>query len=131
MEATAKLSTLTSRVRIRIAYGARLEWDKQDDWQRNANGYRVTLLYQGRRYSFDFWQGVAHTAEPTAGGCLECLLSDAVAGETSFDDFCGEFGYSTDSRRAERIWKQCSTVRARLQRLLGGDFESFLDAERD
>ena len=131
MATTTKLSTLTKRVRIRFEDGARLDWSKQDDWQQNANGYRVTLLFQGRRYSFDFWQGVGISDDPTVEGCLDCLLSDATAGEMSFDEFCAEFGYSTDSRRAERIWKQCVKARKRLQRLLGCDFESFVYAERD
>lgn len=35
------------------------------------------------------------------------FIEDAIAGDMGFDDFCGEFGYDTDSRRAEKIHKEC------------------------
>lgn len=35
------------------------------------------------------------------------FIEDAIAGDMSFNDFCGDFGYDTDSRRAEKIHKLC------------------------
>lgn len=128
---TTSLKQLAQSVKIESKYGARLDWDKQTDWQQQANGYTVILKYQGRQYTLDFWQGTGITEDPTAAGVLDCLLSDANGGEMTFDDFCGEFGYDTDSRTAERVWKQCGKVREELQRLLGDDFDLFMYAERD
>lgn len=124
------LKALARKVRITSTYGAKLDWDKQSDWQRNANGYRCTLRYQGRQYSFDFWQGTGITSDPTAEGCLECLLSDAQSGELDFEQFCGDLGYDTDSRSAEATWKACQKVNENMRRLLGDDFEDFLYADR-
>jgi hypothetical protein len=58
------------------------------------------------------------------------LLSDASAGEQSFEEFCLEFGYDPDSRKAERIHKACEKTARELRRLLGDDFETFLYSDR-
>lgn len=118
-------------MKIEVSGDVQTPYEKQDEWQQNANGYRCTLKYKGRKYSFDFWHGVAINSDPTAEGCLECLLSDAHGADNTFEDFCGEFGYDTDSRKAERIYKACIKVRENMERLLGDDFEAFLYAERD
>lgn len=127
----ASLKRLARRVRIECAYGARLDWNKQDKWQQEANGWHCTLKYQGRRYSFDFWQGSAITGEPDVLGVLDCLLSDSGTADNAFEDWCAELGYDTDSRKAEATYRACQKVRENMQRLLGSDFEAFLYAERD
>ena len=126
-----KLKQLAEKCGFDCVFGAKLDWDKQDEWQRQANGYRCTLKYQGRQYGFDFWQGVGISRDPEPEGCLDCLLSDAQGGVTTFDHFCGDFGYDTDSRKAEKIWKQCKKTAQRIRNLMGDDYETFLYAERD
>lgn len=130
MTATHKLSVLAKKVRIEVKFGAELEWSKQDKWQQQANGYRCTLKYQGRRYSFDFWCGSGITRKPDAESCLECLLSDANSGELDFEQFCGDLGYDSDSRKAEQTWKAYQKTAARLKRLLGDDYDTFMYSER-
>jgi hypothetical protein len=127
----AKLATLAQRVRIRADYGAaRLTYDQRDEWQRKAHDYRVTLTHQRRRYSFDWWQGQAVTREPTAADCLEALLSDASSADQNFESWCADYGYDTDSRKAERTYRACQGVARRLRRLLGADYDQFSIAER-
>jgi len=116
------------KLTMTFSWGASLDWDKQDEWQQNANGYRCTLRYDGRQYTFDFWQGLGISRDPDAEGCLECLLSDAQAGEMDFEQFCAEFGYDTDSRKAEQTWKRCQRVLENMLRLLGDDYEEMLYA---
>jgi hypothetical protein len=68
--------------------------------------------------------------EPTLATVLDCLRSDAQAGEyLIFEDFCSEFGYDADSRKAEKIWRTCQTQRGMLQKLLGQDFAAFMQQE--
>jgi hypothetical protein len=38
---------------------------------------------------------------------LYCFVSDAVSGLDSFDEFCRNFGYDTDSREAYQTWQAC------------------------
>jgi len=130
-EITTTLKTLAARVRLQVQYEPVTPWGQQDEWQQKATGYRCRMLYKGRSYSFDFWQGSAHKDDPTAEGCLECLLSDANCAENTFEDFCSELGYDTDSRKAEATFKACKIVRKNMERLLGSDFEAFLYADRN
>ena len=55
-----------------------------------ANGWKVTLRYQGRCLTVPFWTGVA-LSEPTAADVLECLASDATSADESFDNLCADY----------------------------------------
>jgi hypothetical protein len=75
-----------------------------------------------RRMTVTFSKGPGHNgAEPTAEEVLDCLASDAsgVQNARSFDDWCSEYGYDTDSRKAEKIYKACVRQSAELLNLLG------------
>lgn len=126
---TTTLKAMCKTVRLDVTYGAAKPWGDQDEWQQNPNGYRCTLRYKGRRYTFDFWQGVGITDDPTAAGVLECLLSDSTVSD-DFEEFCSEFGYDTDSRKAEATHKACVRVGENIKRLLGDDYDEFLQADR-
>jgi hypothetical protein len=56
---------------------------------------------------------------PTVREVLSCLASDVTAGEVSFEDFCADFGYDTDSRRAYKTWESCRDTGVALTRLYG------------
>lgn len=132
MTTAYRLKDLAAKVRIESTYGAiKKPWDELDEWQRNAHPYRVTLRYKGRQMSLDFFMGQAHTDEPDAEGVLDCLLSDCSALDQSFEDWCGDFGYDTDSRKAEATYKACADLGKKVKRLLGDDFETFLYADRN
>lgn len=128
---TTTLSTLADRVRCTATYGAKLDWDKQSEWQQQANGYSVQLRYKGRQLTVDYWMGQALTREPDAASVLSSLLLDASACDQSFEEWCGEFGYDTDSRTAESTYQQCVKIGNKLQAFLGDDYEEFRSAEND
>ena len=128
---TATFKSLCEDVKITNTFGAKLARDKQDEWQQRANGWRVTLTYKGRRMSVDYWMGSAIKGKPTSEAVLECLLSDACSGEESFEDFCANCGYDTDSRKAERIYRACQKNLKNVRRLLGDEFEAFARSDRN
>jgi len=72
----------------------------------SGNAWTVELRYQGRKMTTPYYTG-SMLGEPTIADVLESLLSDAFASECSFAEFCGDYGYDEDSRRAEAIWKAC------------------------
>lgn len=128
---TMTLKELAQGVRIEAKQGeASMTWDKRDKWQQEANDWRVTLHYQGRRYSFDYWQGVGIKDAPTAEGVLESLLADTQSACGSFNDFCKDYGYSEDSIKAKRIYDACHRQDRRLKKLFGADYQAFVDAKR-
>ena len=101
---------------------------------RDMNHYKVTLRMGRRQMTTPFSQGFGITGEPTADDVLDCMASDATTVDNgdSFEDFCGELGYDTDSRQAERIYKATQAQTAKLKRFLGDELYNVLlwDTER-
>lgn len=108
-------------------FGAELPVSQMAEWQRDANGYRVTFTYDRRKASFDFWQGSGITRDPQAADVMACLVSDTQHGHESFEEFCGNLGYDTDSRKAEKMWRACQRTGDQLYRLFGADYNEALD----
>jgi len=68
--------------------------------------------------------------EPTAPEVLECLASDAVGPDVDFDEWAGELGYDTDSRKDEKTYRTCRKLTGKLQRFLGDDlFTALIEGE--
>ena len=96
--------------------------DNDGNWAANANHYRCTLTCSGRRMVVTFSKGSGHRgAAPTLAEVLDCVASDSagVDNARSFAEWCADYGYSTDSRKAEKTWRQCSRQRASLRLLCG------------
>lgn len=93
----------------------------QDDWHASATHWLCVLRRHGARMTVPFSQGSAHTKPPTVEDVLDCLASDCAGYENArgFLDWCAEYGYSDDSRRAERTYKLIGRQAASLKRLLG------------
>ncbi|MBX6192201.1 hypothetical protein [Pseudomonas aeruginosa] len=49
---------------------------------------------------------------PCAADVLYCLLSDANGADQNFNDWCADFGYDPDSRKALATYDECSKVLA-------------------
>lgn len=93
-----------------------------DDWDHNS--WSVTLAFQGRTMETKFHTGFGIVGEPTIGAVLSSLASDASSAinATSFEDWAGDYGYDTDSRKAERTYKAVCDQVEKLRELLDEDF---------
>jgi len=88
----------------------------------HGDRYRVTLWRigwggPGGTVSFDFWDSHKNASDGkalTAYEVLACISSDVHCPET-FDDFCAEYGYEEDSRKAHKIFKRSSLFAGRLR----------------
>ena len=100
-----------------------------DNWQ--ANHYKLTFKKDKKRFTTFFSQGIGIQGEPEIPGVLECLQGDCQSAEYSFEDFCGEFGYDQDSRKAFKIYKACGKIKGKLHKFLGSDFYRFIKADRE
>jgi hypothetical protein len=89
--------------------------------------YRVTLSRKvrpggvnpvsARPVSFQFWDSISAREKGealTAYGVLACISGDVHCPDT-FAEFCGEFGYDTDSRKAFATFKRCAALAVRLR----------------
>jgi hypothetical protein len=59
---------------------------------------------------------------PKIADVLYCLLSDSQSGSQSFEDFCSDFGYDTDSRKAHATWETCKNIFIGLHVLFMNDY---------
>lgn len=57
---------------------------------------------------------------PEVRDVLNSLSLDCSIGDQSFDDFCADLGYDTDSRKAYASWEACREQMFDIQRWLGG-----------
>lgn len=89
--------------------------------------FECTIGIVGRGYhepmTVYFSQGSAHKKNPTLAEVLDCLASDAsgVDNARSFEDWANDYGYDTDSRKAERTYHICEKQAQDLKALLGQD----------
>jgi hypothetical protein len=122
-----------NHIRATVTYGNN-ENIEGDNWKRSANPWTVVLHRNRHQMTVPFYTGSAITEEPDAATVLDCLASDASGFENarSFEDWAEEYGYDTDSRKAERIYKQVERQTKKLQHLLGTDLYNTLlwDTER-
>jgi hypothetical protein len=111
------------------------EWADENpnmaDMPAGSSHYKCTFRKGSKQMTVYFSQGPAICREPTAKDVLDCLASDATADLTSFEDFCSEFGYDVDSRRAERTFNAIKRQTEKLQRFLNGTFEQLIECDRD
>lgn len=83
----------------------------------------------GKRMSVHFSMGPAHSGEPKTDEVLDCLASDASSFENagSFESWAGDYGYDTDSRKAERTYRAVEKQTAKLRAFLSPEaFETLL-----
>jgi hypothetical protein len=83
-------------------------------------------LTRGRKsYTFNFGQSLKSGAEePTMYDILACIQKYDCG---TFEDFCSEFGYDTDSRNAERTYKAVCKEFAGVDRLFNDIIEELQD----
>lgn len=117
--------------------GEAVKWEGQ-----TTDHFRVSV----GKYETDFYQGLGHRPPqsnpqdggppprkgtlmyeqlerqrkpipPTAASVLYCLISDAGAIDQSFDDWAGDFGMDTDSRKALATYEACCDTGRELRRI--------------
>ena len=105
----------------------RLDHDRADsnhcmDNSANMDNYKCILHANRSRMTVYFSKGYGHNGEPPkADEVLNCLALDASSYQNarSFEDWCYESGYSSDSRKAEKLWLAVERQTKKLQKLLG------------
>lgn len=87
---------------------------------RDMDHWRCTLTCGGRRMSLTFSKGFGHHGErPSVSEVLSCLASDTSCLDEDFDQWCGNYGYDTDSRKAWKTFQACTQQSMKLRVLLG------------
>jgi hypothetical protein len=136
IEVLGKKFLLKSRL---VNSGVPFPWDdheERDHLSTYHNAFSVAvhrLLDDGgkviRNFTFydsqaNYEKGIDDLDEFTLKWAFRCFLDDGLSATYDFEEFCGEFGYDTDSRRAERMYKACQRSLDKLRDL--GIFDSEL-----
>lgn len=133
---------ITHLIRARsVQITERPDRDDDDKWARTASHYMVTLTRDLRGTGQDsptmsvLWsQGSGIKGLPKVTSVLDSLASDAqgIDNARSFEEWASEYGYDTDSRKAETTYNACRDIAKRLRKFLGADlYTALLDCERE
>jgi len=100
-------------------------WEKDEKETKHIHGdrWRITLQARGKQIGFDFWNSFNDSQsgkDPTAYDALACISSDVHCPET-FEEFCGDYGYDTDSRKAEKTFQRVSAFSRKLRSFFTDD----------
>ena len=101
LEQEAQYFADVNNVKLKIngrKYGKHFAEDKESRYIFNC-----TLSRNRKRYTFNFGQSIAAgSVEPTMYDILTCLTK---YNPETFEDFCSEYGYNTDSIKALKTYK--------------------------
>lgn len=83
--------------------------------------FHCRLVRKGKKFEFDFGQSLAAGKKhPTMYDVLSCFQKSDVG---TFENFCDEFGYDTDSRSAEKVYHDVKREWENVERLFGDVLE--------
>lgn len=117
------IAAFISKHRIRFDYTYGEPRGDDSEWDRSAYHFKVTIKCGRRQLTVPYHMGSGTNGNPELRDVLDCLASDAsgIDNADSFEDWCDEYGYDPDSRKAESTYKACQTEATQLERLLGRD----------
>ena len=108
------------------------KWSNGENW--NNHWVSVTNAKTGKRTGFDFWASIMRpqlSSRYDVLNAFRCFVDDAISGDMTFHEFCGEFGYDEDSRTAEKTWKSCKKAKEKLTRIYDGDIYDLINSLED
>lgn len=90
-----------------------------DKWK--ANHYLCVIAKGAKFMSTYYSMGLGLQGEPELSDVLDSLAMDAQGYENAgdFEDWANEYGYDTDSRKAEKTYNTIGEQSKRLRKLLG------------
>lgn len=99
------------------------------DWK-DANHYKTTLYYKGRKMTTYFSQGTAIKEKPTAADVLNSLAQNARTIEDYPDplEWAGNLGYEAGTKAA-KIFKATLRNTEALKKFLSEEYKALLEAE--
>lgn len=117
----------THRIKVERRMGDPKHVVDDDGWEHRAYNLRLVSPTAAKPMLIPWKQGMAINTDPslTPVEVFASVVEDAASADNarSFEEWAGEFGYDTDSRKAEAIYKECLSLRDRLIKFLGSKAE--------
>lgn len=111
-----------------------VKFTHQDSDKTFHNQFKVTItnVETSKNTKFDFYgshndytKGVKELKDIELLEAFECFISDAISAEEDFKNWCDNFGYDSDSRKAHKIYKECVKSLEKAQKIISGDMYEF------
>jgi hypothetical protein len=71
----------------------------------HGDQYRITFSRDGERLQLMFWNSLDDSRKGKTPQPYDVLAAITKNDPDTFENFCSEFGYDTDSRKAEKTYK--------------------------
>ena len=102
----------------------------KDNW--NANQYKVTIKNNDKRFTIDYYMGLAHKEAPKLSDVLYSLIMDSDALNMDFNEWCDMLGYDVNSIKDLKTYKLCIKNGQKLHGLFTDeDITSFKELLQD
>lgn len=118
-----QLDIKTTKAHARIAISQHLKGMPSEYASQCITRIQKAPWQKHSRITFDFFASIrdGETGAPLSPYVvLSCISGDATCPET-FSEFCADYGYSEDSRKAYALWKRCNAFAKRLRRFFTTD----------
>lgn len=79
----------------------------------------IAIIPNGDRFNGKLFDKKVRATIPNINDILECLINDSEVSNISFNEFCSNYGYSTDSIKALNIYQECSNTKDKLIKAIG------------
>jgi hypothetical protein len=101
------------------------------EWEPNAKHYAFTISFDGKSLRGQYSQGSGIKTFPKCVDVLNALVCDASGIDgTSFDMWCGDYGYDTDSIKASETYRACLKESQDLKRVFGNLYTKLMECEQ-
>ena len=127
MNTKQQMDNVSDKIQVRfVDDGFRPYFDASDE---SRQVYKVYISYNGKKTMFTFGDSIANTYDGKNPGnseekyqeykntILDCIVMDYHSECENFDDFCAEFGYESDSRKAYKTYKAVKRLSVKLHRV--------------
>ena len=129
-----QIDKISNRITVRFVDDGYRPYFNPSDESRQV--YKVYVSFNGKKTMFTYGDSIAnwiHGKNPDnnleqykeyKNDILDCITSDYYSECENFDDFCSEFGYDSDSRKAYKTYKAVQRQSEKLHKV-------FSDADID
>lgn len=121
-----------------VKSGVLFPFDKESKTLHNQFYVTVTNVDTNSVSGFDYFdsqmnytEGKTELSNEDLLNAFDCFVNDGLAAEEDFEDFCSSMGYDSDSRTAERIYKECEKSLNKLKSILDADIYEFANELRE
>lgn len=123
---TEDMKTMQERVE-ELGITASYDWTSKGE--NDSDVWEVALTLNGRTFVTPFTMGSGHhSVEPEVAMVLDCIASDSAGYDNAngFEDWADEYGYDTDSRKAEAVYNAVKKQREEFATWAGEHYDDFV-----